>query len=281
MSEFFRRYCAITAGPPGDHGAVKIVRENGTGHNMKFDIKLNATSAADKGVFRVYNLHNVDRRYFEETEKAAIIFDAGYIKDHGVVFKGKIDQSWTEKEGSNIVTIIEATDFTEELSRRVFSFEIKDEGAKTIISKIADHLGIKIGNVTLDGIKDIKQTSYPLYDGAKKLLNEICGSLNLYWHITDGLLYVAPLGKPSRPEVIKLSSETGLIESPERGTVGIKGKSLVIHTMRPGHLLQVATQDGKSFDEVIITDLNFKGGTFGQEYYGHFESLYRSKVYAP
>lgn len=280
MSELFRRYASITIGQPGSLG-LQFIREKGEGHHIEFDVKLNANSAPDKGVFKLFNLSNVSRHRIETLEKQAVIFDAGYQADHGIIFTGKVDQAWTQKDGGKLVTIIESTDFTEDLSRRVLSLELKDEtSAKTLVKKVCDLLGVKIGNVTLAGVKEPAKKEVPLYDGATKILNDVFGSLGMYWHITNGHFYAAPVGSASRQEIIKLSSETGMIESPERGTAGIKGKCLLMHKMKPGCLIQVARADGKSADDAIVTNINLKGATFGQPYYNNFESLYRKAVLA-
>lgn len=277
MAELFNRHCAVTIGQPGSLG-LQFVRTQGQGHHIWLDIKKNATATADKGVIKIYNLSDVSRARIEKVEKQAIIVDAGYVDEHGVIFQAKVDEAWTERDGAQLVTIIKATDFSEELSRRVVAVDVKDNTSqRAIIQKIADAMGLKIGNISLKDLKDPKQKSVPLYDGGRKLLNEVCGAAGAYWHITDGKLYAANLGLASRQEVIRLASESGLIDSPERGTAGIKGKSLMRNKIQPGVLLQVAKGQNAA-DDVVVTTCNYKGGTFGQEWYTHFTSLYRKEV---
>lgn len=273
MPDLFGHYYGLTVGQPGQPGLLFKT------HDLKFEVLKTANSSADKAKFQVYGLSRVDRKRIETLKNQAVVFDVGYQQQHGVIFKGKLDQAYTVKDGDRLVTHIAATDFSTDLAR-VIAIEIKgDTSARTVINKVANALGIKIGNLTLKNLKDPKVKEEPLYEGGRKVLDDICLNLGLYWHITDGMLYLAPIGTASRQEVTIIKPGTGLVGSPQPTTTGVKGRCLLIPSLQPGSLIKVNSRDVKDKDAILVKCKYF-GQKPGADWYVDFESLYRKAALA-
>jgi hypothetical protein len=82
---------------------------------MEFEIHRNSFSSANVASFRIYNLApnsrgQIRKDYLDTQDLRTLEFRAGYGKDLALAFKGNINQAWSIREGSNIITQIECFD---------------------------------------------------------------------------------------------------------------------------------------------------------------------------
>lgn len=285
MGELRDREIAITA------GTIRIAsRSVATGANkpiLRVSIKIEKTLQKEPNAAEVtiWNLSKGTRAALQKKGIPTEI-EAGYFNATSLIFKGDLDYGSTTRQGSDWVTVLQATDSgTKYRSSRInISF---DAGSvlTDVLKTAAEAIGVGLGNVAEAAAEGAPRgTALEYVKGlvlsgkASEQFDKIVKRAGWEWSIQDGQIQITKPGQPLDPdEVISLQQGTGLIGSPERGEKGIvKARSLLQPQLLPGHRVEIKAGDRGGKPEIDgfyrIEKLSITGDTGGKDWYSDIEA---------
>ncbi|KOP82012.1 hypothetical protein AMS60_05650 [Bacillus sp. FJAT-21945] len=199
-------------------GSVKINRKDLT---LEFDVPFDDDMEPNESVISVYNLSRNTINQLKGKEK--ITLNAGYKQDHGVLLSGYISKVETKNNKPDLVTtiyVLDAKPFdTKKTVKKNYKKGIK---ASFVLNDLTASLGLKVGVLKLPKDK-VYAKGYSVNGETIEALNKIANDCGASVYINKGQVYIRSLkeGDDSR---FKLTSDTGLIDSPEPFEEDINGK---------------------------------------------------------
>lgn len=283
--EFWDRYVELQV------GSTIITLED---LDIEFTVENDDESKAGTAEIAVYNLGS-SKSAFKKDELVQL--KAGYSSDYGIIFYGKIDKIWDERDGADIKTVLQASDMTKQLfmGKPICKKYPKGTPIIAIVQDLFAEAGIPVGKIEDPGItlpKDMvfggKTTSTPytvLVEEVLPLVNgysikgvQLDGALARIGEITE--LYTAFIGQDGMgyfvkrtysAEAIVLDSESGLIEvqdvSKEGETAAYRIRCIFNWKLRQGTIVQLNSITASSNFKVT----KFKHVCRGEEYYSEAE----------
>lgn len=260
-----------------------------TSLDVRFDVSRSLTPDANTCEVLIYNMAESVRNRLSDMESLFLRVEAGYNGSRGEIFRTRVRDITSTREGDSWETVIEGGDGERTL--------------KTARIKQKFRSGTKIGNVlraianelTTSTLDDVGiGNALPLFDAAQftetgsaefqkgtvvsgsaeSELTELLKSCGMEWSIQDGEIQVLQIGASLSTDsaVPLLSFETGLIGTPTISSDGIlTATSLMNSDLSPGRSIVVST---KRIPEVAyrIETADYVGDTQGNSWYVHFEA---------
>ena len=207
----FDRVASLVIGKP-DGKAVEI-----RDLRFAFSIEKGTGENPNKCTCEVYNLAP-DTRSLVETVNNVLILKAGYKQDVGevTIFTGTVIRSITKRQGADWVTALEMSDGGIEYrdKKTTFSYAPGVSG-QSVLSNIAATFGLPVRPLPAD----IAQKQYPegfaFVGRSREAMSKACQYLGLEWSIQNREIQILKKGKAVDMQAFVISSETGMIESPE------------------------------------------------------------------
>lgn len=284
MSEFWGRYVELQI------GSLLITLDD---LDIEFLVENDEDSRAGTAEIAVYNLGS-SKSVFKKDELVQL--KAGYRDDYGIVFYGKIDKLFSEKEGADVKTVIQASDMTKQLftGKPICKTYPKGTSVSVIVQDIFSEAGVPIGKIEDPGItleKDMvfggKTTSTPHSVLTEELLPFVNGMIlkgravelaklgeqsDIYTCFVgqDGMGYFVKKDYAEQTAIV-LDSESGLMEvhdvSEDGKSTAYKVRCLLNWKIRQGTIVQLNS---------ILVSGNFRVTKFkhvckGEEYYTEAE----------
>lgn len=233
MSRKWRRVVRATISGSGGELVVEGLR-------IDFDATRTIGSKQNTGTVTIWNLSLANRgKLGEEFDKVKI--EAGYAETQvGIIFAGSIRSAKTRREGANIASEIECGDGDEGVNKGAVS---RTFPAGTKPREIIDYLRSEMPGVdqgTMVGIDDLPPVSrpYTVYGWAARELDTLGRTYGLYWSLQNGQLEVVRHDQAIN-DVTLISSETGMIDTPEVTDKGIRIQCLLDPTIAPNRVIDV------------------------------------------
>ncbi len=285
MSEFWDRMVELQV------GSTVITLDD---LDIEFVIENDDESKAGNAEIAVYNLGQ-SKSAFKKDELVQL--KAGYKDDYGIIFYGKIDKVWDEKDGADVKTVLQASDMTKQLfmAKPICKKYPKGTSVADIVKDMFAEAGIPVGKIEDPGIvleKDMvfggTTTSTPhvilteqimplvngfnikgvQLDGALARISEISDTYRAYVG-QDGMGYFVK--RSYNAEAIVLDSESGLMVvqdvSEEGKTTAYKVRCIFNWKIRQGTLVQLKSINVSGNFKVT----KFKHVCRGEEYYTEAE----------
>ena len=189
----------------------------------------------------IYNLSRDSISDINEGE--AIILNAGYQEDIGIISAGVITGVDVDNRNVDVITKIEFQDASNEWLNAVISRSYTGPVlASTIIEDLAQSIGLEIGNINL--VNDINyQTGKTVFGKLSNTIRRIARECNTEINISSGRIDFVGRNAGFETGFI-LNSETGLISSPEK--IDSKDsqseylvRMLLNHRIRPRSVLEI------------------------------------------
>jgi hypothetical protein len=177
--------------------------------------------------------------------------DAGYNGDNSTLWLGDLRTAQSVREGPDWVTIFESGDGEKAfLNARVNVGFTPKTTAETAIRTILKAMGIGEGNLrtVLPALLKASARLYPrgtVFNGPAAVeLTRLCEAADLEWSIENGAALFTGRGRPVLGTAIRVSSETGMLDSPtvdEEGILSVRilmqpdvhiGRTLVMDSRR-------------------------------------------------
>ena len=233
---------------------------------IDFNIERNTFASANTATFSIYNLAPATRSselFFQDRFNTAsqkiLTFKAGYDGNLIVCFKGRIQEAYSRRQGTETITQIQCLDLGVPTDYINVTFEAgttKKEAYKNIIQNLS---GLELGSIgTLEGTY---QTPVTFEGKPLDVLNEITGG-NTY--IDNGIINTLMPNECLDIGVTILNADTGLINTPQRRNAEIIAEGIFNPNVYVGQLVEVHSQTASEFSGTYyLTGFNHSGTISG------------------
>jgi hypothetical protein len=268
------------------------------GLDATFTIEKNTEAEPNKCELRVYNLTESNRRALQALKNVEIEILAGYkglenapipLKtaeistkdDQFRIFKGDVVQIFSQREGPDWVTTLRTADgMTSRQESRLNQTWKKGFPYKQMIQDLLRHVKVDTvgiikrfagGDFDSEGADGSILNSYTVIGSAHAEIEKHFKKLNIKGFIEDNQLIALKKGQTLGTEAVRLTPETGLLDSPELTNDGLlKCRSLIRPEIRLGHQLKI---ESASFTGTYrIEKLNYSASTFAEEWFIDIEA---------
>lgn len=229
----------------------------------------------------IYNLSKEHRAQIEELRPKKgdargipLLIEAGY-KDGGLgqIWLGDLRAVFTDQTGADTITKIESGDGEAAKGSSIEVAYGPGTSPDVALRAIVRSLGIDEGNVAAAAIK-LRQAGgsalFPqrlvLSGNSARQMDLFCQSAGLEWSIQDSAVQILEKDKALGAHTVKITSRTGLIESPSVDPKGVLVfKMLIQPDVRCGSLLVVDSHTAKG--NYRIRKVIWEGDTHAQPWY--------------
>lgn len=277
MTQLFGRRCEVSI------DTLKIA-----GHRVTGKVTKTYKPEPNACELQIYNLTDAQRAQISKVKSPLVKVAAGYgTSSDGLtqLFYGHALHSWHEVRGADIVTIVSTSDGGDKKQKaRVNIAFDKNTKTSTVLKRIAEATGLGLGNVNQIAAQiDLTQSAFMFIEGgcisgaACDELHHLLRSCGYDWSIQDETLQIRKFGLEAQGFAIKLTPETGLIESPAISSKGVcSGTSLLLKAgvnldFTPGKLINVKSKFVSG--QFILAKCDFDFDTDSDPWYVHFEAV--------
>lgn len=260
MLQYLRK---VRLSAKGNGGTILINHDGTDGHDLKigFSITKGISSTANGASIRIWNLSKSSRNALGK-ELDEVILEAGYMPPQsdennvGVIFKGQIRDIEHRREGADIITTLACGEGDKAFKNATIS---KTYPSGTKVETVLDDIygefkkeGVSKGEWKLPDKQPTFKRPYSVCGTCKSETDQLSRSHDFYWSIQNGTMEVIP-GSGYVGQVILISPESGLIDSPTITDNGIDFKCLLNPAIRPNRRVAVRSQ---------TLDMNDKQGEY-------------------
>lgn len=214
---------------------------------------------------KLYNPNNDTIKSAEGTKRGSyydgpqVIIDAGFDEDHGTCVLGKCAHYEVKRNKADTILSMKIFDETTRWANAIIGMTFRMQSASSIIQSMAGKIGIKTDAISV-GTEKTYQTFTAMY--FRHALVKICGDTGSEFFFQNGVLTVQSKSRPGTAQVILLSSNTGLLDIPEKTQFGIKFKTLFLYKLMGGSIVKIDSKNYKSTYKILQGKKVFS--TFGQ-----------------
>lgn len=255
-------------------------------HNIDFDINRSSDyrMKTNSAAIGIYNLSDEEITLIS-TDFIGAQLEIKYEDDENFLelFSGQVVKSSTRKSGADRITQIIMGEGYVDLTQNPQTATIPE--GKTV-EDVLNQVVKNLPNVQKGAFKGINMNSrllygYPLTGNAQQILNEICRSYNLKYHIHNKKLFVYDnRGSIQNPKSTAplVTKATGLIDTPfvvtgDKGQKitdksqlrGIQFRKLIDTTIFCGQIIQVV--DGQVNGWYVVDEIRYSGEYRGSSWY--------------
>jgi hypothetical protein len=219
--------------------------------DVRFKVTRTLTTAPGTAEVELFNLTTDHRREIHQARLPLVRIEAGYRDAMPMLFQGDGRRVDVTRDGADWVTKVTAGDGEHAIrTARVSRSFGPDTQLQGVVQAIADAMGVGSGNVVeqlrgrgLDRLGDTFPEGLVLSGLAAVQLSAMLRSAGLTWSVQDGVLQVIPRGGALTRTAVRLTPDTGLIESPEVGKSRVvTARALLIPDLVPGQLVQLESR---------------------------------------
>lgn len=250
MGELYLRKVVLDiAGSSGGSTRIENLRIN-------FTVKKTPRATPNDSQISIYNL-SPQTRTLVESKNCSLVLSAGYLgldqggflgtgfsssKNVEVIFKGTVKKYEHVKEGTSLITKIEAADgHIAYISKTFDKGYPADTKLRLPFKDLSDAIGLPKG-AQLEIPNENIANGLSLSGLIRDHLDMLCKRYNLEWSIQDEALQITQAGGFTTDGIVYLSDETGLIGSPAKTKDGVEFSSLLQPTIRPGKQVSVKSK---------------------------------------
>lgn len=242
---------------------------------VEFSCKRNIFASANTGNFKIYNLSEKTRQliYKEKVnflDIRGIEFRAGYDTNAPIIFIGNVQSCFSYRNGTNIITEIEAFDGGNAIMNSFSSFSIeKNTSNSEIIQRLVNDLsGVKGSNIgKISG--EIKRGKAILGNTALLLSQET----NNKFFIDNEVANVLNEDEVLEGNIPVITAESGLLEAPRRSEIQINFKILFEPALIIGQIVELRSTINKDFNGQYKVEGLEHTGTISNSVGGACETL--------
>jgi hypothetical protein len=254
---------------------------------VQFKIKKTLVKDPNSAEITIYNLAETTRSRLQN-QSAKVMVRAGYLNNISQIFIGDARSIEHIREGADWVTKIHAGDGERGLNSARVS---QSFGAGTAVTDAISTIG-KVAGFDISGLVGGKKLKglegrqfahgYVAHGPVGKELDKILRGAGFEWSVQDGKIQVLKQGEANTERVVELSSDSGLVGSPEYATsekkdkpAVLKFKALLTPDIRPGRRISFASVRHTGLHRVLKAD--YTGDTDGNDWFveGECEAVTR------
>lgn len=248
---------------------------------IEFQIEKTKDSTPNKAEIKITNLSEETRDKIREKDALVRLF-AGYEGDLGPVllFSGNSQHMINRWDTPDIVTQIEAQDGQRQLREQRSNFSYgNNTSANAIVNRLANDIGLPLRqDFNIEG----SYNGFSFNGRAKDGLDQITRRFDYSWSVQDGEILIIPKFGNNGRQAVKLSPQTGLVNTPER-LVDQEGEfdealekelewritSLLNPRLSPGGLVELESKQANGVFQ--IEKVKHFGDTRGGDWYSELE----------
>jgi len=244
-----------------------------------FEVSKSLRSFPNLAKIDIYN-PNDDTVAFINGEDPLVLLSAGYSGNVGLIFKGKLNNVFVNKQSEDRIVTMYAADGGRNWQQGTFNKTLSEtipinDVVKQLFDTLTDHEDIAIGPIQGLDLPADKLLGQTLSGSSKDILDMLAEDYNFTWSIQDGELIAVQgtrsvLGSVSTATLIKQS--TGMIGSPTLTQIGADATSLLNPDLLPNSLFIIESDSA----EIAVTGVQFLKvkRTIGEGKYRAFEVLH-------
>jgi hypothetical protein len=235
---------------------------------INFEIIKSSKKNPNRNRVQVWNMQRSTRQMCEKPDTRCILY-AGYGEGDGpiLIFTGGVVVAWSRYELPDIVTEFELTDGGQEIRDTAISVGYdKHVKSSQVLNDVSKKMGLPL-NMPSNLIDRVWQNGLSFYGPARTLLDKVTMSAGHEWSIQNGNLQVIEKGMVTTRQGVVISSDSGLVGSPERERKAYEGqakkpskkgksdplkewdgwkvKTLLMPQINPGDRVELDTRDVK------------------------------------
>lgn len=222
---------------------------------IKFSIKQTTSMTPNTADIRVYNVSHETALLIKNTyaptfsagfigkNRGRVILQAGYVGNFGVIFQGNIKQVIIGRENATDTYI----DIIAGDGDRAYNFAVvnKTLAAGSIqMNQVLAALepmskkGVDLGHVQLNSFSRLPRAKV-MYGNATNYLRNVGQATNQDWSIQNEKVTFIPLNSYLPDQAVVLSSDTGMIGTPQQTNEGINVKCLINPLLKIGSRIKL------------------------------------------
>jgi hypothetical protein len=250
--------------------------------NVQFVVKRSLSAkVAGRCDLTIHNLSEESRKRLHAMREVFCSLEAGYTATGlSLLFRGDLSEAWSSRDGTEWTTTITSDDGgKKKKSARVQRNYVQGTSLAKIITDVAAAMQVGIGNA-LSVVADARYwktgqvavgKGFAASGDAVAVLDRLTRSCGLQWSIQDGELQFLPSRAAVLPDApIKLTPQSGLIESPELGKNQlVKARTLMLPGLYPGRQVELDTRYVGGVYR--IDTVTFKGEWMGNDWGAELE----------
>ena len=217
---------------------------------IKFNIKKSGVMTPNTGQFYVYNMDRTTTTLIKK-EFTKVTFQAGYVGNYGVVFKGNIKWATDGRENATDTFLnILAGDGDGAYNYAVVKHPIAAGARPNDILNAALAPMISQG-ITVSYVGVLPQTQLTrgkvLYGNSKDIIKKLADTYGFTWSIQDGGVVFISQKTYLPGTAVVLTSKTGMIGTPEQTIEGIMIKCLLNPKLKIHGRVQIDNKSVRAF----------------------------------
>lgn len=245
---------------------------------LQFSVERSLAKAPNTAEISIYNLSEATRSKLSEKDIETTL-EVGYSGRLSTIFRGKLEAAKNTRNGVDWISTFQSTDGGKELRESRVNISFKGGiSLREAFNRVAESLGIgieqakaKIAEGNIRGAIEEFGNGVVLSGSSPKELSKLAKAMGYDWSIQDGQLQLlGPTDAIEPGDAIVLSSDSGMVGSPESGEKGIiEVRSLLIPQLTPGRVVNLQAREIQGFYRV--ERVVFSGDTRGQDWYADLE----------
>ncbi len=219
---------------------------------IKFSVKRSDTQTPNCADIRVYNLEEQTALKIA-TEFKRVILQAGYGGNFGVIFQGNIKQVILGRESATdtFIDIIagdgdRAYNFAV-VNTTLMSGSTKEDQIAASVTAMTPK-GVTAGNVGESSSERLPRGKV-MYGNARNYLTDVANSSNQSWSIQEEKVTFVPNKGFLPGEIVILTSNTGMIGTPQQTNEGVNVKCLLNPKIKVSNIIKI---DNKSVERLKL-----------------------------
>jgi hypothetical protein len=233
---------------------------------VSFQADKSVSGQLNKLQLKIYNLAEKNRlaivKDAEEVRRIPLSLAVGYQGRLELMFKGTIHRCGNSRQGPDIITTIEGLDGGFDLLNSFTSRTVKG-GQRALDSVMSD-----MANTTIGKTNERPVLSRPkiLVGNSIRLIEETIKP-GESWYIDDEKLYIIADNEVTTGFVTLVSSDTGLISTPERTFSKVTFQTLMNPAVKIGRRVNLISTTAPHLNGVYkINTISYQGDNYGSEW---------------
>lgn len=238
-----------------------------TGLDIAFEIEKDLSSEPNPCSVEIFNLSPENRSILSKYDRVWVMLRAGYKDSVGLIFKGDMLSIRHLKEGPTWKTVLASGDGANAIqTARTKKSYAKGTPVKTVVKDLAEQLKLPHDNA-IKQIEDLQsklEKGFMVSGGIMHSMTSILqGKASV--SIQDGKLQILKKGEALQKEALVLSSDSGLLSTPEIGSKGeMTLKTVILPELSPGRKVIIRSSVFNGL--ATIQSVRFSGTNFGENW---------------
>ena len=275
MTELFRRSGKVII------DNIELVidpNDPGSALDVAFEVTRSLKPEPNTAEVQVFNMAPQKRNKLEELDKVTVSIEAGYLNNTSLVFLGVARTVFTNRQGPDLVTHVQAGDGEKEFRQGHIDISFKPGVSNAqVLDALVAAVGLGRGNMDSDVLQIFLAATEPIFPQgavlsgqASKVLHFILKSMELDYSIQNGAMQFLEFGAPVAAAAVLLSPETGLVGTPSVDNKGIvSAQALITPDIYPGRIVEINSEFLTG--QFRIETCRYSGETSGNNWYVDLE----------